>query len=185
MAEVSTKVVTGKVRLSYAHVWEPQAAPGSTEKKYSCAILISKKDKATLAKINGVIDALKEEVKQKNKGKLPAKFRTPLRDGDDEDEANSQNSAYQGCFFLNASSKTQPGMIDKAGNKIVNRDELYSGCYAHVSLNFFAYDNVGAGISAGLNNIMKIEDGEPLAGRSSAEDDFADLIGGDDDEDLF
>ena len=40
-----TKVITGIVRLSYAHIWEPTAGmePGSGL-KYSCALLIPKTD---------------------------------------------------------------------------------------------------------------------------------------------
>ena len=36
----TTKVVTGKVRFSYANVWEPRAMEGSDRAKYSVAILI-------------------------------------------------------------------------------------------------------------------------------------------------
>ena len=42
-----------------------------------------------------------------------------------------------------------------------------------MSLNFFPYSAMGNnGISAGLNNVQFIRDGEPLGGRSRAEDDF-------------
>ena len=56
---------------------------------------------------------------------------------------------------------------------ILDRDEVYSGCYARVSLNFYAFNSNGnKGIACGLGNIQKIKDGEPLGGRSSAADDF-------------
>ena len=38
----TTKVVTGKVRFSYANVWEPRAMEGSDRAKYSVSILIPK-----------------------------------------------------------------------------------------------------------------------------------------------
>ena len=48
-----TKVITGTVRLSYAHVWEPQSINGGDE-KYSVSLVIPKSDKSTIAKINCV-----------------------------------------------------------------------------------------------------------------------------------
>lgn len=51
--------------------------------------------------------------------------------------------------------------------------EVYSGCYARVSINFYAYNVSGnKGIACGLNNVQKLSDGDYLGGRSRAEDDF-------------
>ena len=52
---------------------------------------------------------------------------------------------------------------------ILDRAEVYSGCYARVSINFYAFNSNGnRGIACGLGNIQKVRDGEPLGGRSSA-----------------
>ena len=46
--------------------------------------------------------------------------------------------------------------------------------YARVTINFYAYDTAGnRGVGCGLGNVLKIRDGEPLAGGASAESDFA------------
>ena len=59
------------------------------------------------------------------------------------------------------------------GKPILDRDEVYSGCYARVSLNFYAFNSNGnKGVACGLGNIQKIRDGESLGGRTSAADDF-------------
>ena len=72
--------------------------------------------------------------------------------------------------------------------EVSNEDEVYSGCYGWVSVNFFAYNNAGnRGIAAGLNNVLKTKDGEFLGGRSSAQSDFSGIdLGGslEDDEDM-
>ena len=63
--------------------------------------------------------------------------------------------------------------MDKAVQPILDRAEVYSGCYARVSINFYAFNTNGnKGIACGLGNIQKVRDGEPLSGRTSAADDF-------------
>ncbi|KZS48102.1 hypothetical protein AWU65_20310 [Paenibacillus glucanolyticus] len=179
--EINTKVITGTVRLSYANVWEPQEND-SGDLKYGTSILIPKDDKDTLRKIKAVVDGLKEQAKAKYNGKLPAKFHTPLRDGDEE---RPDDEAYAGHYFFNASSKNKPGIAKPIGRdtngktkfeEITDTTEVYSGCYAKVSVNFYLFDTKGnKGIAAGLNNIVKVQDGEPLGGgRSSVNADFAD-----------
>ena len=173
MANVSkTKVITGKnTRLSYFHGWEPTSINGGPE-RYSVSVLIPKNDKETVKAINDAVDAAIEEGIAKFGGKKPNKaaIKLPLRDGDTERE----DEVYAGHWFINANSKTAPQIVDKAVKPILDRDEVYSGCYARVSLNFYAFNSNGnKGIACGLGNIQKIRDGEPLGGRSSAADDFS------------
>lgn len=173
MANVNkTKVITGKnTRLSYFHGWEPTSINGGPE-RYSVSVLIPKDDKETIKAINDAVDAAIEEGIAKFGGKKPNKaaIKLPLRDGDTERE----DEAYAGHWFINANSKTAPQIVDKAVKPILDRDEVYSGCYARVSLNFYAFNSDGnKGIACGLGNIQKIRDGESLGGRSSAADDFS------------
>ncbi|MFC5468437.1 DUF2815 family protein [Cohnella suwonensis] len=175
----ATKVLTGKVRLSYCHVFEPQSIDGG-DAKYSTAILIPKSDKETLRKIKAAIDAAKELGKSKWGGKIPANCKTPLRDGDEE---RPDDEAYAGHYFLNASAKNKPGVAKPIGKdangktkfaEITDTTEVYSGCFARVSLNFYPFDAKGnRGVAAGLNNVVKVQDGDFLGGRSSVNDDFA------------
>jgi len=69
-------------RISFANIWEPKGVNGS-EPKYSVSCLVSKKDKATLEKIGGAIEAAKEDGKtRKWGGKTPTNLKLPLHDGD-------------------------------------------------------------------------------------------------------
>lgn len=177
----TTKLVTGKARLSYAKVWEAEEDDYGNL-WFSTAILIPKDDKATLAKYKAIIDVLKEQAKAKYGGRLPKDFHTPLRDGDEE--AEEKGEAYEGHYFFNAKSKNKPGIAKPIGKdangktkfaEITDTTEVYSGCYAKVSVNFYLFDTKGnKGIAAGLNNIVKVQDGDFLGGRSSVNDDFAD-----------
>ena len=167
-----TQVITGmNTRLSYAHVWETVSVNGGAE-KYSVSVLIPKDDKETIEAVEKAIDAAIEEGISKFGGKKPNKaaIKIPLRDGDIERD----DEAYKNHYFLNANSTTAPQVVDKAVKPILDRGEVYSGCYARVSLNFYAFNSNGnRGIACGLGNIQKIKDGEPLGGRPTAADDFS------------
>ncbi|ARU18901.1 DUF2815 family protein [Ligilactobacillus salivarius] len=167
----NTKVVTGiNTRLSYANIWEPKSINGGKE-KYSVSLIIPKSDTKTVTAIEKAIDAAIEEGIGKFGGKKPNKvaLKLPLRDGDlEKDDVN-----YKDAYFINANSITAPQIVDKQVQPILDQAEVYSGCYARVSISFYAFNTNGnRGVACGLGNIQKIRDGEPLGGHSSASDDF-------------
>ena len=178
-----TKVITGEARLSYANLWEPKSINGGAP-KYSVSIIIPKSDTRTIGKVKAAIEAAYREGETKLKGNgktVPAlsALKTPLRDGDTE---RPDDEAYADSYFINANSATAPGIVDSACETILERSQLYSGVYARASVNFFAFNSNGnKGIACGLNNIQKLRDGDPLGGKSRAEDDFAT----DDDDDFL
>ena len=173
-----TKVITGvNTRWSYANVWEAKSINGGAP-KYSVSLIIPKSDTKTIEKIKAAIQAAYEEGESKLKGNgktVPALsvLKTPLRDGDLE--------AYANSYFVNANSGTAPGIVDADRQPIIDHSEVYSGVYGRASINFYAFNSNGnKGIACGLNNLQKMRDGEPLGGKTRAEDDFAD-----DDEDFL
>ncbi len=170
-----TKVITGpRTRWSYANVWDPKSINGG-DPKYSVSLIIPKSDTKTIAKIEAAIQAAYEEGESKLRGNsktVPALsvLKTPLRDGDRE---RPDDEAYKNSYFINANSASKPGIVDADRNPILDRSEVYSGVYGRASVNFYAFNSNGnKGIACGLNNLQKISDGEPLGGKSSAEDDF-------------
>lgn len=173
-----TKVVTGEVRLSYANVWEPKSINGGRE-KYSVSLLIPKDDKSTLEAIEKAIDAAIKEGAGKFGGKIPPKaaLKLPLRDGDVERD----DEAYAGHYFVNANSINKPQIVDANVDPILDRSEVYSGCYARVRINFYAFNHSGnRGIACGLGNLQKTRDGESLGGNVAASAEFDTWSGGDD-----
>ncbi len=178
-----TKVITGvNTRWSYANVWEAKSINGGAP-KYSVSLIIPKSDTKTIEKIKAAIQAAYEEGESKLKGNgkiVPALsvLKTPLRDGDLE---RPDDEAYANSYFVNANSGTAPGIVDADRQPIIDHSEVYSGVYGRASINFYAFNSNGnKGIACGLNNLQKMRDGEPLGGKSRAEDDFAD-----DDEDFL
>ena len=173
---VPTKVITGvNTRWSYANVWDPKSINGGTH-KYSVSLIIPKSDTATVNKINAAIQAAYEEGQGKLKGNgksVPplSAIKLPLRDGDLE---RPDDEAYRDSYFINANSASAPGIVDADCSPILERSEVYSGVYGRASINLYAFNSNGnRGIACGLNNLQKIRDGEPLGGKSRAEDDFA------------
>ena len=182
MAINKTKVVTGLVRLSYANGWEPKAPTEGATPKYSVSLIIPKSDTETIAKINEAINAAIDEGVGKFGGKKPnrAALKLPLRDGDVERE---DDEAYANAYFINANSVTAPQIVDTKVQPILDRGEVYSGVYARVSINFYAFNSNGnRGIACGLGNIQKVRDGEPLGGKTNASAEFGTL---DEDDDLL
>lgn len=165
------RVVTNEVRLSYANVWEPKSINGN-EPRYSVSVIIPKSDKETIDLINQAVDNAITEGIAKFGGKKPNKnaIKLPLRDGDTERE----DEAYADSYFINCNSRTAPQIVGEDRRPITDETEVYSGCYARVSVSFYAFNTNGnKGIAVGLGNIQKIRDGEPLGGgRISASSDF-------------
>ena len=171
-----TKVITGpETRWSYANVWDAKSINGGAP-KFSVSLVIPKSDTKTVDKIKAAIQAAYEEGQSKLKGNgksVPALsvIKTPLRDGDTE---RPDDPAYAGCYFINANSSSAPGIVDADRQPILDRSEVYSGVYGRASISLYAFNSNGnRGIACGLNNLQKIKDGEPLGGKSRAEDDFA------------
>jgi hypothetical protein len=167
----NNRVVTNEVRLSYANVWEPKSINGS-DPKYSVSIIIPKDDKETIDLISQAIDNAIVDGVSKFGGKKPNKaaLKLPLRDGDTERD----DEAYENAYFVNANSKNAPQIVGADRLPITDETEVYSGCYARVSLNFYAFNSNGnKGIACGLGNIQKVRDGESLGGgHISASEDF-------------
>lgn len=176
-----TMIRTGKVRLSYPHLFEKY----DKSDKYQCQLIIDKKDKATVAMIEAAIKAAKLAGKSsKWGGKIPGNLRSPLNDADAMDEPQEE---YEGCYLMNAKTNRRPDVYDVPSgakgrpDELYDEDEIYAGCYVRASLTFYPYDNSGAGVAVLLNWVQKLEDGERLGGGSVTKDsDFDDETEDDD-----
>jgi Protein of unknown function (DUF2815) len=163
------KVVTKKpVRLTFCFLPDDEGV-------FRTSVLVPKKDKALITQIEEAI----EEAKQYGKGakwggKIPRNLKIAFQDGDDTDLDKYPEN--EGHFLLNARSKKKVGLVDSDRQPILDADEIYSGCWAYVSVTSFAYDNESKGVSFFLNNIMKARDDESFGAKAaSAEEDFAEV----------
>lgn len=175
---IPTKVLTGEVRLSYANLTAPRAAQQGGEPKYSVTLLIPKSDNATKLDIDNSIQAAYEEGVSKKWGGARPQPKAIVHDGDGLRPSGLPfGEECKGCWVITASTKNKPQVvgIDNINCELAPND-IYSGMYARVTLNFFPYDTAGSkGVGCGLGNVMKTKDGDPLGGGASAASDFADV----------
>jgi hypothetical protein len=170
---MSTKVITGKVRFSFCHIFEPQEPQGGGDPKYSVTLLIPKSDTATVNKIKAAMAEARDNFCTRNGANaLPAKPTHTLHDGDGQRPSGDDfGPECKGCYVITVSSKQKPVIVDSFRNEITDPGEVYSGCYGRAAINFYGYSKAGKkGISAGLLSIQKLSDGEPFGTVGSASD---------------
>jgi len=175
----ASKVMTGEVRLSYCNLIKPRAPQQGGKEKYSVTILIPKSDTNTMADIQQSIAAAVENGVAKTwNGQRPPQPKTPIWDGDGKRQSGEPfGPECRGCWVLTASSEQAPGIVHVSNpTSPLSPTDIYSGMYARVSVNFFPYSNSGnRGVGAGLGNVFKTREGEPLDGRASAESEYKDI----------
>jgi len=178
---IPTKVLTGEVRLSYEHLTKPYANQPGQEEKYSVTLLIPKTDTATYQNILASIEAAAVAATgEKWGGVRPPVLPSPLHDGDGvRDNGTPYGEECKGCWVITASTKNKPGVVHQSDvNTDLAPQDIYSGMYARVTVNFFGYNSNGKkGVGCGLGNVMKTRDGESLAGGASASVDFGEVGG--------
>ena len=177
---IATKVMTGEVRCSYVHLVEPYANPAQkdAEPKYSLTLLIPKTDTATKADIDASIKAAYEQgVADKWKGARPQLKNALIYDGDGmKSDGTPYGPECKGCWVLSARTNRKPQVVHVSNPQAeLAPTDIYSGMYARVSINFYPFTGQQKGVAAGLSNVFKTRDGEPLSGGASAASEFADI----------
>lgn len=180
---IATKCLTGEVRLSYANLSVPRANQAQNgqpqgDPKYSVTLLIPKTDTATYNDLCEAFNAAAQAgLNTKFGGYMPV-LKPVIHDGDGvRNDGRPYGEECKGCWVLTATSKTKPQVVDISNiNVELAPQDIYSGMYARVTVNFFAFNSgSNKGVGCGLGNVLKIRDGEPLGGGASASSDFAGL----------
>ncbi|MEQ1975021.1 DUF2815 family protein [Xenorhabdus sp. SGI240] len=178
------------VRLAFPDLYEATQVNGQGDFKFRSTFLIDKERQKEL--INQIEAAIKKVATEKWGAKAESilksirgnNMRFNFRDGDDKPDYDG----YPGCMYISASNKSRPLVIDRDRTPLTAQDgRPYSGCYVNATINIFAYDNNGKGISASLAGVQFFRDGDAFAGGGVASvDDFDDISEGADAEaDIF
>lgn len=170
------------VRLSYPHLFEPQAFKGDKNAKprFSAAFILDKKRHASLiAKIEDAIEDVKEAkwpdgVKLKDDNIC-------FFDGDDTD-----NDEYQGAMILKAASpeSSPPTVIDRDKSPLnANSKKPYGGCFVNAVVRLYGYTAYGNQINASLEAVQYYRKGDAFgAAPIDVDSKFKDF--GEDDDDV-
>lgn len=170
---MSKRIKLNNVRLSYVNVFEARAMNEGQEPKYSTQIIIPKDHPQIKELKKAVIDVARDKFPKLVKdNKIPAKIKTPLRDGDEEKD--DEPEVYGGMYFFNASNKKRPTVVDRDTTPLTEDDNvIYSGCYANVYVDIYGFDTAGnKGVAAALGGVQFKKDGEALGGKGVTADDF-------------
>lgn len=177
-----SKIQLKNVRLSYAQIFQattPANEP-TAPKKFSSALLWPANDPQNGALIQEAINnAIAKGISD---GKFTAqqaqspKFDNGIRTEQDRLGADGQPSEeYRGMLYINAKSDESrpPQVVDGMLRPITDQSLLYSGAYANVFVDAYAYENRGnIGIGWGLLGLQKTADGDPLGNTFSAASEF-------------
>jgi hypothetical protein len=186
---MANNIITPHFRVSYPHVFKPQLNKLNNKDEFSVVCLFPMEADMP-ADMKQRWAALKKEVERvviekwgSDKTKWPKNLRLPFKKQEMKEDAKTGKTYLpagyiEGAPMLNLKSSQRPGLIDQNKTPILDETEFYAGCWAHATIRAYAYDQVGnRGVAFGLQNIQKVKDGEPLAGRPRAEDEFAPIEG--------
>lgn len=168
---MTTKVVTGKARFSYAFLNKPKKNDRD-EDKFSVTIIVPKSDTATMKALR---EAEREAAQKKFPGKPEAFYKaikSVIHDGDGlRPGGEAFGPECAGAWVFTASTSDRPGCVDENLQPLM--EPIKSGDYGRVSVNMYGFDTAGnRGVAAGLNNVQLLERGESLGGRTDAASDF-------------
>lgn len=177
------------IRMSYVTLIKPKAFEEGGTENYSVQVMIPKSDTAAVKKVEEAVKTAINEGVASGKFNLAAtknpKFWNPLRDGDQkaaEAEKEGSQDYLKGYMFLNAKNSRRPSLNvvgeDGSLEEVMDKEDIYSGCYGCVAVNVSAYGGKGKGngVSVWLNHVLKTDDGERLDGTTTAEDAFAGIV---------
>jgi len=175
----STKCKTGKVRFSFADSLYNPKPNDRGDLKYSVALLIPKSDTTTYQAMCDASEACK---RIKLPGKDETFYKAPpkvIHDGDAlKDSGDAYDPECKGHWVVSVSSNEKPGFLSLDASFNPAADKVRSGDFGKVSLNAYYFEVSGKkGVTFGLNNVLFMERGERIDGRTSAADDFAEEVG--------
>ena len=184
---MSNRIVIGEVRLSFPNLFAPRKLSAEDitkgiEPKYDVCILIPKSNPELSQRINAAVEAEKNTERGRKilEGVPVGKLNHPLRDGDTEIDL-TKFPEFAGHWYMNLRSKSKPEVVHRDASgaqvQVIDPSDVYAGCYAYVSMDFYSYNNKAAGVNAGLGNVLKTRDAEPFgAVGPSAEEDFGSIV---------
>lgn len=179
------KIKLQNVRLSFPGLWKAEPFKPGDDPKFKATFLVPEDDK----QFQMVEDTIMATAKAKwgaKAEKIVAAMRTNPNKFCWQDGNTKTYDGYEGMYALSAKNSKRPLVIDRDRTTLSEADgKPYAGCYVNATVEFFAYENSGNGISASLMGVQFVRDGDAFGGGGvSSEDDFDELEEGADADDV-
>ncbi len=178
------QVLTPTFRVSYPHLFKPQAM-GNSDPKYSITMLFKKSEDLSAIKL--AIKHAKIDAFGADSANWPRDIKSPVSDGDEPDRKSGKvKEGYEDCWVIKATSSAdiKPGVVGR-NEKVPIEDpaEIYAGCYARAQVFARVWEwpenSKNYGVQFILDHVQKVRDGKSLASRKGASEVFSPLTGDD------
>jgi len=159
--------VTPQGRVCYPSMWETKMFEGEDTGKFGLMLVFEPgadiSDLERIAKNAAYAKFGEEEVERMEQSRQG--FRWPWRYCDEYASNGEPFDIDPDAYFINLTSKEQPGLVDENNNPIIRREQFYAGCWAHAEVYAHAYDTKGnQGVTFFVNHVQKTGDGPKLGG---------------------
>lgn len=182
-----TKLNTPQFRVAFPAVFEAKYNTLSKKNEFSVVALFPKG--ADLSKLKAAAQEAITKTFGNDKKKWPKNLKSPFRDQGDRAKTNDEGEEVlpqgyvKGAIYINLKSSQRPGVVDQNVEEMIDSSDFYGGCWAIASVNAFAYDKVGKGVSFGLGNLQKVRDDKAFGNRTKPQEDFSAVASPDSDND--
>jgi hypothetical protein len=179
------RTVTPTFRVSYPHVFKPQAYRDTDKPKYSITMLFPKS--ADLSPLKEIIKQAKIAAFGPDKSEWPDELESPVSDGNTHiDEATGEiKEGYKDHWVVKASSNEdqKPSVVDQDVEPIINQSDFYPGCYARAQVLATTWKYMRKqGVMLILDHVQKVKDGKPFGGKMPADKVFQPINSGESDD---
>jgi hypothetical protein len=182
------KLKLNNVRIAFPNLFVAKAIGDGAPTFNACLIIDPKSP--MVAEIEKVISAVaKEKWADKSTGVLSELYKKDKVCFKRTEKTNASGEVFAGfenMFFLNASNKSRPLVIDQKREPLTQADgKPYGGCYVNVQLDVWPQDNEwGRRVNATLRGVQFVRDGDAFSGGSPASVDDFDAVEGADADDI-
>lgn len=177
----SEDIKTPLARLSFVNLLTPGKKINNKTKKevddYNCNLLFPKATDLSAMKKAAADAAIAEWGDKAAKLIADGVIKSPFLDGDGKEAINKKTGdryeGFEGTTFLRVGTQQKPKLVNKKVEPIVDKEELYSGCYAYAVVHAFTWANEqnGRGVSFGLSMVQVVKDGDRLGGGGGGDPD--------------
>lgn len=183
---INPNILIAEGRLSFPALFRAKAFDEAQEPSFGCSVILDKKKHAkVIEKLNQLVDQLAKEA---FKGKIPANFRHPLRDG----SVKADTDGYgPNVVFFSCKNKKRVPLVDRDGTTPVAEEDgkLTAGFYCNFSVRAWVQDNKwGKAVNFQLRAVQFVRgEAEDAFGEAPVDvsKEFKNLEGDDDDESSF